>query len=146
MHIVIWAEDSLPAHGVLVALMRIYDLYLSEGCLQLISSSLVGFPLLQRFPVPSFQSTKLTNSCTVMLAYMLPSRTFKKQIHRVPAMGQWIKNLTAAAQVPAEARVQSPAWHSGLKDSALLQLWYRWQLWLDSVPGLGTSICCGCGY
>ena len=26
----------------------------------------------------------------------------------IPAVGQWVKNLTAAAQVAAEAQVQSP--------------------------------------
>ena len=37
----------------------------------------------------------------------------------VPAMAQWVKNPTAVAQVTAEAQVQSPAPHSGLKDPAL---------------------------
>ena len=27
----------------------------------------------------------------------------------IPAVGQWVKNLTAAAQVAAEAQVRSPA-------------------------------------
>ena len=36
----------------------------------------------------------------------------------VPTVAQWIKNLTAAAQVAVEAQVQSPAQHSGLKDPA----------------------------
>ena len=40
----------------------------------------------------------------------------------VPAVAQWVKNLTVAAQVTAEAWVQSPAWYSGLKDLALPQL------------------------
>ena len=44
-------------------------------------------------------------------------------------MVQWIKeDLIAAAWVAAEARVQSLAWCSGLKDLALPQLWCRWQL------------------
>ena len=30
-------------------------------------------------------------------------------------MVHWVKNPTAAAQVPAEVQVQSPAWHSGLR-------------------------------
>ena len=34
-------------------------------------------------------------------------------------MAQWVKNLTVAAPVAAEVRVQSPAWHSGLKDPEL---------------------------
>ena len=45
-------------------------------------------------------------------------------------MAQRVKNLTAAAQIAAEAWVQSPAHPSGLKDSALLQLWHSSQLWL----------------
>ena len=47
----------------------------------------------------------------------------KKSLEReIPAVAQWVKNLTAAAQVAAESQVWSPAWHSGLKDPALLQL------------------------
>ena len=34
-------------------------------------------------------------------------------------MVQWVKNPTGAAQVAGEARVQSPAWHSGLKLSGV---------------------------
>ena len=44
-------------------------------------------------------------------------------------MALGVKNPTAAAQGTVEAWVQSPAWHSGLKDL------------VDSVCGLGTSIC-----
>ena len=36
-------------------------------------------------------------------------------------MAQWVKNLTAAAQVAPEAHVQSLAWCCGLKDPALPQ-------------------------
>jgi len=44
----------------------------------------------------------------------------------VPAVAQWVENLTAVAWVAVEAWVRSPARHSGLKDLALLQLWqYR---------------------
>ena len=42
---------------------------------------------------------------------------------------QWVKNLTAGAQVAVKAQIGSPAWHSGLKDLMLLQLWERSQLW-----------------
>ena len=41
---------------------------------------------------------------------------FKCTENGVPAVVQWVKNLTA------EAQVGSPAWCSGLKDLALLQL------------------------
>ena len=59
----------------------------------------------------------------------------------VPAVAQRVKNPTAAALVAAEVQVQSPAPRSGLKDPASPQLW----LGMHSVPGLGASICCGCG-
>ena len=52
----------------------------------------------------------------------------------VPAVAQWVKNLTAAAQVTVEVRVQSPAQHSELKDLVLLQQWCRMQLWLRFIP------------
>ena len=57
------------------------------------------------------------------------------KIHsRVPAVAQWVKNLTAAAQVAAEAQVQSPAQGSVLKDPALPQLRCRLQLQLGFSP------------
>ena len=41
-------------------------------------------------------------------------------------MVQWVKNLTAVAQVAVErVQVRSLAEHSGLKDLVLLQLWCR---------------------
>ena len=52
----------------------------------------------------------------------------------VSPLVQWVKNPTAAAQVTLEVWVRFPAWHSGLKDLVLLQLW------------LGTSICYGWGH
>ena len=48
-------------------------------------------------------------------------------------MAQWDKSLTAAAWVTEEVRVQSPAWHGGLKDLVLLHLWLRWQLWFGFI-------------
>ena len=44
----------------------------------------------------------------------------------VPAVAQWVKNLTAKARVVAEMQVPSPAWHSGLKD---LVLWLGFNPW-----------------
>ena len=65
----------------------------------------------------------------------------------VPTVAQWIKSLTAAAQVSAEVWVQASAECSGLKDPALLQLPHRLQLQLRSAPLHtplpGTSICHG---
>ena len=52
----------------------------------------------------------------------------------VPAMAPSVKNLTAVAQVAAEAYVQSPAPPSRLKHPALPQLWHRLQLWLGFSP------------
>jgi len=43
-------------------------------------------------------------------------------------VAQWFMNPAAAAWVTAEAQVCSLAWHSGLKDPALLQLQHRSQL------------------
>ena len=45
-------------------------------------------------------------------------------------VAQWIKNLTATAQVAVEVQVQSWSQYSGLKYSALPQLWRRSQLHL----------------
>ena len=49
-------------------------------------------------------------------------------------MAHWAKNLTAMAQVVAEAGVQSLAQCSGLKDLVLPQLQHRLQLaWIQSL-------------
>ena len=42
----------------------------------------------------------------------------------------------------SRTQVQSPAWHSGLKDPALQQLWHRSPLWLRFDLWPGNSICC----
>ena len=44
---------------------------------------------------------------------------FQKQLWGVPAVVQWVKNLTAVAQVAAEVRVPSLAQHSGLEGSSI---------------------------
>ena len=36
----------------------------------------------------------------------------------VPAVAQWVKNLTAVARETVKVWVRSPAWYSGLKDLA----------------------------
>ena len=51
-------------------------------------------------------------------------------------MAQWVKNVTAVAEVAVEARVRLLAWHRGLKHTALLQQWCRLQLWLGFIPCL----------
>ena len=53
---------------------------------------------------------------------------------RFAAVVQQVKNLTTVAQVAEEAQVQSVAWRRGLKDLALLQLWYRSQQQLRFSP------------
>ena len=57
-------------------------------------------------------------------------------------MSQRVKNLTAAAWV-AEVVVLSLAWCSELKDPSLPQLQLQSELWLNSIPGPGTSMCPG---
>ena len=71
---------------------------------------------------------------------MISSLLSLKKKKGVPTMAQWVKNLTAAAQV------QSPAWCSGLKHPALPQLQHKLQFSSDSVPGLGASICHRCNH
>ena len=53
---------------------------------------------------------------------------YKATVIGVPAVVQWVKNLTAAAGVTAEAWVQSP-------DQCCCSCG------TDSIPGLGTSMC-----
>ena len=59
-------------------------------------------------------------------------------------MAQWVKNLTAAAQVSAEAQVQSLAWHSGLKDpkkqNKTKKIQHCHELWCRLQTQLGSGI------
>ena len=64
----------------------------------------------------------------------------------VPAVMQWVNNLTAAAPVTVEALVQSLAPCSGLKDPVLLQLGVGHSGSSDLIPRLQTSICCRYGH
>ena len=52
----------------------------------------------------------------------------------VPIVVHCVKNPTAVAQVIAEVQLQSLAQHSGLKDSALLQLWLEFIPWPGNFP------------
>ena len=61
-----------------------------------------------------------------------------KQCYRSSHWGYWVKNPTAAAWIDAEVKVQSPAWHSALKDLVLPQLWHRSWLWLRFGPCPGN--------
>ena len=58
----------------------------------------------------------------------------------VPTEAQWVKNLTAAAQVAAEVWIRSPAQLSGLR------IWHCCSCSLESISGPGTSICHGCSH
>ena len=87
----------------------------------------------QQVPVLKF----LRNECPSV------SSTASRSTRRVPAMAQWVRNQTAAAQVPAELpeeQVWSPAWCSGL------EIWHCHGCAVscccrsDSIPGPGSSI------
>ena len=52
-----------------------------------------------------------------------------KRLFGVNTLAQWVKNLTAGAWVTAEVHVQTPTWHSGIKDPALPQCQHQWPLW-----------------
>ena len=54
-------------------------------------------------------------------------------------MVQWVKNLTAAAQVTVEAQVRSLAWCSGLANPVLLQL-QRMQV-SAAIPQIRSLAC-----
>ena len=60
-------------------------------------------------------------------------------------MVQWVRNLTVVAQVTVVVVVQYPNQHSGLKDLVCGSHSLHGPCGLDSIPSLGTSICCGCG-
>ena len=55
-------------------------------------------------------------------------------------MAQWVKNLTAMAQVAEEARIPSLAQRSGLKDPVLPNCDVGLSCGSDSSCGPGTSL------
>ena len=57
---------------------------------------------------------------------------------------QWVKNPTTVSCTPVEVWVWSPAQHSGLKDLHFWSCGVGHSCSLDSVVGLGTSVCCEC--
>jgi len=70
-----------------------------------------------------------------------PVKRRRKNIKtRVPTAVQWVKNLTAVAQITVEGQVQPLAQHRGLKIQCCCSFG------LDSVPGPETSICLGCSH
>ena len=76
---------------------------------------------------------------------ILQLRIYLKKVRAgVPTVAQWVKNLAAVAWVDAE--VQSPACHSGLRIWCCHGCGIGHSCGLDSVPGLETSVCCGCSH
>ena len=65
------------------------------------------------------RGSKKNPSCRKI--YHPVSLTSNQKIHGigVPTVAQWIKNVTAAVRVPAEAQLPSPVCCSGLKDLVL---------------------------
>ena len=75
------------------------------------------------------------NDCQhIVLQLEISFKVHKEHKVRVPALAQWVKNPTAAAQVAAEAQVQSPDPCSGLKHLAVPHLWHRSQMWSGFNP------------
>ena len=60
--------------------------------------------------------------------------------------GTWVKNLTTVAQVTGEVQVQAPAGCSGLRIWHCCSCGAGSGCGSGSIPGLGTSICQGCGH
>ena len=85
------------------------------------------------FP-PSIPSPKLDIPLPLSYWEIINIRHYiKLKCTGVPAVAQWVKNLTAMTSVSAEAWVQSLAQHSGLKHLVLLQVWCKLQLLFRSV-------------
>ena len=63
----------------------------------------------------------------------------KQAICGVPAVAQWVKNLTAAAQVAVETQIVFLPWCSGLRIQACHSCSIGHSYSLASIPGPGTS-------
>ena len=98
-------------------------------------------------PLPCMVSTP----CPLFFLPILPSlpssiplKSFS--FHGVPAVVQWVKNLTAVARVAAEVQVGSPAWCGRFKR---VPHWHSCRVSRScgshSIPGPSTSICICCG-
>ena len=61
-------------------------------------------------------------------------KKFPFQKQTLPTVAQEVKNPTAASWVTVEAQFQSPGWHSGLKDPALLQPWLVFNPLAQELP------------
>ena len=102
-----------PFLGHLLLAVSLTSLF-SSWCPLLIQTVCTKTLILQLLLGRSKQAEKIwtPNDITLM--------GLKKPESGVPTVAQQVKNLTAAAQVTAEAWVQSLAWLSGVKDAALL--------------------------
>ena len=81
--------------------------------------------------VPEMGSLALVSPPAIdyLWASHFTSQTLKSGKTGVPAVTQWVKNLTAVARVAVEVRVQSLARGSWLKNVALLQRQLRFSPW-----------------
>ena len=61
-------------------------------------------------------------------------------------MAQWVEKPTIAAWVTAEVQVCALAQCSGLRDWCCHSCGTGHSCSSDSVPGLATSVCCGCSH
>ena len=75
-----------------------------------------------------------------MLLYQFIKCHLNSILLGVPVVAQWVKNLTAAAQVAEEVQVQSLARLRGLKNPTSCH-----SCDLDTIPSPGTSIGRRCG-
>ena len=125
----------------------------SPSALIRVSVDLVILFLVQRGKLPSlmeiflwnvnFSYDRVTSShfqSFFRICYLLKVTTL-----RASTMAQWVKYLTAAAQVSGEAWDWSPAQHSGVR----IQCCYSYDIGCscssNSTPGPGISIYLGCG-
>ena len=60
-------------------------------------------------------------------------------------MVQWVKDSASVARVAVKVQVQFLAWLSGLRIQCFHSCDTVCSYCLDSIPGPGTLICCGCG-
>ena len=88
-----------------------------------------------------------SSSCTLPSGSPGLEHCYQKTTPGVPLVAQEVKNLTARSLVTEEVPVLSLAWHNGLKMIPCCPGWSVGSSFvLESTPGLGNFICCGCGH
>ena len=73
---------------------------------------------------------------------------FLKKCPGVPAVAQWVRELALSLQqlgLLLQLGFNPQPWPSGLRIWSFCSCGIGCSCGLDSVPGLGTSICCRCG-